>query len=56
MNGKGINKVEYTKFLGVYIDSRPSWNDHILSLSSTIAQNVGVILKSIKVHSPPAYS
>ena len=45
MNGKVINKVDSTKFLGVHIDSRLTWNDHIFSLTSTIARNVGVISK-----------
>ena len=37
-----LNKVHTTKFLGVTIDDKLTWSDHISSISKTISRNVCV--------------
>ena len=43
IDGNVLNRVECTKFLGVYIDSRLRWKDHITHVASKIAKSIGVI-------------
>ena len=43
VNGKRIRKVSHSKFLGVQIDNRLSWREHIVAVSRKIRQTVGVI-------------
>ena len=42
---KKINKVSKTKFLGVTIDEKLSWNPHVDQLSKTVAKNIGILYK-----------
>ncbi len=44
-----IPKVDFTKFLGVYIDSRLSWKVHITEICKKISKSIGIIsrLKSV---------
>ena len=48
IDGKSMHKVEKTKFLGVIIDKRLSWKDHISYISGKIARGIGVIAKARK--------
>ena len=45
MNGKSVNRVENTKFLGVYIDSRLTWNLHIHHICKQISKGIGIMSK-----------
>ena len=45
LNHSYINRVESTKFLGVFIDEHISWNSHLLYINKIISRNVGVIYK-----------
>ena len=45
--------VHTTKFLGVTIDDKLTWSDHISSISKTISRNVGVLSK-LRSFPPPA--
>ena len=44
-----INKVEHTKFLGVYIDNKLNWKKHISYISGKVSRGIGVIIKARKV-------
>ena len=40
-----LEKVNLIKFLGVYVDNKLSWKDHITTTCKTISRNIGVINK-----------
>ena len=42
---KKINRVSKTKFLGVIIDEKLSWNPHVDQLCNTVAKNIGILYK-----------
>ena len=44
-----IDKVKYTKFLGVYIDEKLNWKKHISYISGKVSRGLGVILKARKL-------
>ena len=44
--GKRIQKVEVTKFLGVIIDSKLSWIEHINFIRKKLAKAIGIIFKA----------
>ena len=48
IDGEIINETSKTKFLGVIIDNKLSWKDHILYISGKLAKGTGVILKARK--------
>ena len=41
-----ISQVEYTKFLGVIIDSNLSWKQHINSVANKISKLTGILCKA----------
>ena len=43
IDGEIITRVDKCKFLGVIIDDKISWKPHILSVTSTVARNLGVM-------------
>ena len=45
INGNKIKQVNFTTFLGIYIDEHLSWAQHIDYLSKKIARNVGILSK-----------
>jgi len=45
LNGKSVNRVVSTKFLGVVIDEHLKWSYHISSVESKVAKNVGLLAK-----------
>ena len=45
MNGEPVVRVENTKFLGVYIDSRLTWKEHIHYISKQISKGIGIMSK-----------
>ncbi len=45
INGNEIKQVNFTKFLGIYIDEHFSWAQHIDYLPQKIARNVGILSK-----------
>ena len=49
INGHHILRVEKTKFLGVIIDSKLTWSDHINMVRNKIAKGFGIICKAKKV-------
>ena len=48
IDGESISENSKTKFLGVIIDDKLCWKDHILYISGKIARGIGVILKARK--------
>ncbi|KAJ8032672.1 hypothetical protein HOLleu_26262 [Holothuria leucospilota] len=45
MNGESLQKVDCTKFLGVFIDHGLTWKPHIDSISVKLAQCTGILSK-----------
>ena len=45
MNSNYLQKADHVKFLGVYIDSNLSWNNHIHFVATTIAKGIGILSK-----------
>ena len=43
INGMNINRVYVTKFLGVHIDSKLNWNEHIRVIKTKVAKNVSIM-------------
>ena len=43
-----ISRVEFTKFLGVYIDSCLTWNKHIQHVNGKVARGLGILCKGRK--------
>ena len=48
VNGEEIHQVSHTKFLGVIIDDKLSWDHHITHIKSKIAKGIGIISKAKK--------
>ena len=46
INDQQINKVSYTKFLGLYIDDELSWRKHIDQISTKISKMRGIMAKA----------
>jgi hypothetical protein len=40
-----IERVDKTKFLGVIINSRLTWNDHIKTVCNKVSKNIGILFK-----------
>ena len=49
IDGNNIDKVNNTKFLGVYIDHKLSWKKHVECISGKVARGIGIILKARKL-------
>ena len=49
INGSNIEKVNSTKYLGVYIDHYLNWKDHIAYISSKLSKSTAVIHKTSHV-------
>ena len=43
INGIAIDRVEFTKFLGVYIDENLNWKNHASEKSSKISKSIGIM-------------
>ena len=43
INNEKINQVHFTKFLGVIIDDKLTWQKHITSLASKISTNLFIV-------------
>ena len=46
LNGKDISFVTKMKYLGVLIDEKLSWNEHIDYVSTTLSSNIGALYRS----------
>ena len=49
LNGEYVNRVESTKFLGVYIDSKLSWCDHLKYIKNKFFKGIGILYKGRKL-------
>ena len=49
IDGCCIDKVQYTKFLGVYIDDKLNWKKHISCISGKVSRGIGIIVKARKL-------
>ncbi len=43
INGMNTNRVYVTQFLGVHIDSKLNWNEHISVTKTKVAKNVSIM-------------
>lgn len=48
INGQEIELVQFTKFLGIYIDSRLTWGKHIDYIKGKVARSIGILCKARK--------
>ena len=48
IDGEEILEVSKTKFLGVIIDNKLKWRNHITYISSKISKGIGIIIKARK--------
>ena len=46
INENTISQTNSTKYLGVYIDNKLTWSDHITNLEKTILCSVGIFCRS----------
>ena len=46
IDGEPINEVAKTKFLGILIDNKSKWKQHIAYVSGRISRGIGVIIKA----------
>ena len=46
IDGKNINQVHETSFLGVVLDENITWKSHISYIASKISKSIGIILRS----------
>lgn len=49
INGESIKRVEYTKFLGIILDSNMTWSEHIKHIKSKISKGIGILCRARKV-------
>ena len=45
LNNDVIPRVDYTKFLGVFIDEKLTWKPHINYIQNKIAKNIGIVFR-----------
>ena len=48
INNTNINRVYHTKFLGVIIDSKLKWQNHIMHIKNKISKTIGILLRARK--------
>ena len=46
INGENIKQVNFTKFLGIIIDSKLTWKQHIAHIQQKISKTIGIICKT----------
>ena len=46
INNISIDRVHSTKFLGVYIDSKLNWSEHIKYIRAKLSKSIGIICKA----------
>ena len=49
MNNQTLNKVKYTKFLGVIIDEHLTWAEHINTVKTKISRGIAILCKARRV-------
>ena len=49
IDGHSIDAVEYTRFLGIYIDNELNWKKHIAYISGKVSRGIGIMLKARKI-------
>ena len=49
IDGHSIDAIEYTRFLGIYIDNKLNWKKHIAYISGKVSSGIGIILKARKI-------
>ena len=52
IDGHIINETNSTKFLGVIIDNKLSWKNHIKHVVGKVSRGIGMILKALKLLKP----
>ena len=50
IDGEDIKEVHKTKFLGVIIDNKLTWKEHISYICGKISRGIGMIIKACITH------
>ena len=53
INSEPIERVYYTKFLGVFLDSNLNWKKHIEYILKKISKSIGILCKARKLLNKP---
>ena len=48
INGCNVSRVFKSKFLGIWIDHKLNWNDHIKHIKLKLSKSIGIICKAKK--------
>ena len=48
-NNNAIEKVDSIKFLGIILDSKLSWNDHIQLVTRNVSRSIGILYRVQKI-------
>ena len=46
IDGESLDEVRITKFLGVVIDNKLNWKDHIMHIAGKISRGIGMMIKA----------
>ena len=49
IDGQTIQEVQHTKFLGVLLDQKLSWKNHIQYISAKVSKSIGILCKARKI-------
>ena len=44
-----IEQIKHAKFLGIYIDERLHWDEHIKQVAGKISQNLGALRRLVNI-------
>jgi len=49
INDKTITLTTYVKYLGVFIDDKLTWSNHIANLEKKLSRSIGIFIKYVSI-------